>query len=97
MTKKESNTAIASLEQIATLREFVTGAASPPLTRDELHTLCNTAEAYWRARKLLERAVICIEAATKTLPDYTPSLYPGPLIKDIRALLAQACSESEAA
>jgi len=35
---------ILNKEQIAELRQFVVGAANPPVTREELHALCDTAE-----------------------------------------------------
>jgi hypothetical protein len=75
--------------EIGTLRQFVIGAASPPITRDELHALCNTAEAFWKALEWLEGATVCIEAGTKILPDYNPNLYPGTLLKRCRAFLSE--------
>ena len=42
-------------EQIAELRHSVIGAANPPVTREEPHALCDTAELGLRAIEVLRR------------------------------------------
>jgi hypothetical protein len=46
---------ILSKEEVTELRQFVIGAAHPPVTRDELYGLCDTAELGLRAIEVLRR------------------------------------------